>query len=80
MEKIAEFSDHVWHSLETIKDLATQSNNFEVLISWKGLTAHGDSLEPLDVIFEDVLSKVLDFFRKRRETALTKRAKLYLKL
>lgn len=38
------------------------------------------SWEPLNVMFEDFPSKFRDIFSKRRETALTKRAKLYLKL
>eukprot|EP00177_Eucheuma_denticulatum_P006755 GFKZ01012276.1.p1 GENE.GFKZ01012276.1~~GFKZ01012276.1.p1 ORF type:complete len:235 (-),score=7.92 GFKZ01012276.1:81-785(-) len=80
MEKITEFSDRVWHSVDTIKDLRAQSNYFEVLVSWKGLTAHGDSWEPLGVMFEDVPSKDPDFFSKRRETALIKRAKVYPRL
>ncbi len=49
--------------------------HFEVLVAWKGLTATGDSWEPFSVMFEDVPSKVREFFKRRRLNPTLHRAR-----
>lgn len=66
MKKIADFSDRIWYSVDKIKDLRDSGKCFEILVSWKGLTAAGDFWEPLDIMFEDVPSRVRAYFRRRR--------------
>lgn len=75
MAELAEFSDRVWHSVNTVKDVRESNGFFEVLVSWKGLSTAGDSWEPLENMFEDTPSKVRDFFRKKRASNLVQRAK-----
>lgn len=78
MKEIADFSDRVWYSVDKFKDLRNVDGQFELLVSWKGLSSAGDSWEPLPIMFEDVPTKVRAFFKRRRLTALMKRAKDYL--
>ena len=80
MKEIAEFSDRIWYSADEVKDIREQNGSFEALISWKGLSSSGDSWEPLLIMFEDVSSKVRAFFKRKRFTSASKRAKNFLKL
>ncbi len=41
----------------------------------KDFTTSGDSWEPLTVMFEDVPSKVRDFFKQRRLNKILRRAR-----
>ncbi len=66
MKEVAEFTDRIWYSVDKVKDIREAADGFEVLVCWKGLTTAGDSWEPLTVMFEDVPSKVRDFFKHRR--------------
>ena len=75
MKQIADFTDRVWYAVEKIKDLREVQGEFEVLVSWKGLSTSGDSWEPLNIMYEDVPSKVRAFFKRRRLTSAMKRAK-----
>lgn len=75
MTEIAEFTDRIWHSVNTIKDLRTHDGTFEVLVSWKGLAASGDTWEPISIMFEDTPSKIRDFFSKKRTSRLLQQAK-----
>jgi len=75
LEDIADFTDRIWYSVDKIKDVRSTSGNFEVLVSWKGLTSHGDSWEPLTIMLEDVPTKVRSFFNRRRRSTLHKDAK-----
>ncbi len=63
------------HAVDKIKDIREAADGFEVLVGWKGLTTAGDSWEPLTVMFEDVPSKVRDFFKHRRLTQVIRRAR-----
>lgn len=47
MRESAEFSDRIWYSYDKIKDIRENSNQFEVFVSWKGLSIAGESFEPL---------------------------------
>ncbi len=75
MQEVAEFTDRIWYSVDNIKDIREAGNHFEVLVAWKGLTAAGDSWEPLTVMFEDVPSKVREFFKRRRLNPTLRRAR-----
>lgn len=74
MREIAEYSDSIWYSVEKFKDVRESTNGFEVLVSWKGLSSSGDSWEPLPVMYEDVPSKVRQYFGRRRKTSIMKKA------
>ena len=80
MSDIAEFTDRVWFTVDKIKDLRETSDRFEVLVAWKGLTSAGDSWEPLTNMYEDVPTKVRDFFKRRRNSAALRKAKSSLGL
>ncbi len=75
MQEAAEFTDRIWYSVDNIKAIREAGNHFEVLVAWKGLTAAGDSWEPLSVTFEDVPSKVREFFKSRRLNPTLRRAR-----
>ena len=74
LKEIADFSDRVWYSVDKIKNLRENDGVFELLVSWKGLSDSGDSWEPLNVMQEDVPSKVRQYFKRKRNTGLVKRA------
>ena len=75
MQEVAEFTDRIWYSVDKLKDVREVSGHFEVLVAWKGLTTAGDSWEPLTVMFEDVPSKVREFFKRRRLNPILRRAR-----
>ena len=75
MRAVAEFSDRIWHTVEKVKDLRLSHGSFDVLVAWKGLSTSGDTWEPLSTMYEDVPTKVRDFFAKKRASDLIKRAK-----
>ncbi len=66
MKEVAEFTDRILYSVDNIKDIREAADGFEFLVGWKGLTTPGDSQESLTHMFEDVPSKVRDFFKHRR--------------
>ena len=80
MRELAEFSDRIWHSVDNIKDIREHNSTFEAFVSWKGLTSHGDSWEPLENMLEDVHRKVKTCFEKRRSTPLLNRARQSIQL
>ena len=80
MKEIAEISDQITFPVDKIKDLRERRNHFEVLVSWKGWSETSDSWEPLDVIYEDVPSKVREYFRRRRSTPLIEKARTSLSI
>ena len=80
MTEIADFSDRVWYCVDKIKDIREQEGEFQVLVSWKGLSSSGDSWEPLHIMYEDVPSKIRAFFKRRRQSNVMKRAKVLLQL
>lgn len=75
MKEIAEFSDRVWYSVNNIKNVRKEKGQFEALVAWKGLTDRGDSWEPLQVMYEDVPSKVRAYFKDKRKTKIMEAAK-----
>ncbi len=75
MKEVAEFTDRIWYSVDNVKDIREAADGFEVLVSWKGHTIAGDSGEPLAFMFEDVPSKVRDFFKHRRLNQIIRRAR-----
>ncbi len=75
MQAVAEFIDRIWYSIDNIKVIRKAGDHFEVLVAWKGLTAAEDSWEPLSVMFEDVPSKVREFFKRRRLNPTLRRAR-----
>lgn len=74
MKEIAEFSDRIWYSVDKVKDVRMVSDNYEALVSWKGTSTASDSWEPLTILFEDVPTKVREFFKRRRANATTRKA------
>ncbi len=75
MQEVAEFTVRIWYSVDKIKDVREAASHFEVLVAWKGLTTARDSWEPLTVKFEDVLSKIREFFKRRRLNPVLRRAR-----
>ncbi len=75
MQEVAEFTDRICYSVDKIKDVRETAGLFEVLVEWKGLTTTGDSWKPLTVMFEDVPSKVREFFERRRLNPILRRAR-----
>ncbi len=65
MKEVAEFTDRTWYSVYKIKDVQEAAGHVDVLVAWKGLTTAGDSWKPLTVMFEEVPSKILEFFKSR---------------
>lgn len=43
MEEIAEITDKVWYSVDSFKNVRRNGANFELLVSWKGLSSGSDS-------------------------------------
>lgn len=80
MEKLAERTDKIWYSVDDIKDVKKRNDEFQVLVSWKGLSSKGDTWEPLQAMFEDVPSKVRAFFKRKRKTAALSAAMKSLRL
>lgn len=80
MAEIADFSDRVWYCVDQIRDIREIEGEFQVLVSWKGLSTSGDSWEPLHIMFEDVPSKIRSYFQRRRQSDTMKRAKLSINL
>lgn len=78
MKEIANFSDRVWYSVDKIKNLREAQGEFEALVSWKGLSSHSDSWEPLAIMYEDVPTKVRAYFSRRRQSDVMKRARAFL--
>lgn len=74
MKQIANFFDRIWHFVDKIKNIRESNGIFQVLVSWKGLSSNGGSWEPLEVMWEDVPSKVRAHFNRRRKTDLIKNA------
>lgn len=48
---------------------------YKSIVSWKRLTATGDSWEPFSIIFENVLGKVRGFLKNRRLNETVRRAR-----
>ncbi len=63
MQEFVEFTDLIWYPVDKMKDIPEAACHFEVLVQWKSLTTVGDNWEPLKVMFEDVPSKVREFFK-----------------
>ncbi len=61
-------------------DIRDAADGFEFLVVWKGLTTTGDSWEPLIVMFEDVYSKMRDFFKHRPLNHILRRARASISL
>lgn len=57
MQEVAEFTDHIWKSVDKLKELRELPNTFEVLASWKGISTAGDSWEPSSIFYGDVPTK-----------------------
>ncbi len=75
MKEVAEFTDRIWYSVDKVKDIREAADGFANLVEWKGLTTARDAWEPLTVMFEDVPSKVRDFFKHRRLNKIIRRAR-----
>lgn len=65
IKKVADYIDHVHFSVDKIRNLRESSGGFEALVAWKGLSSSSDSWEPLNIVFEDLPSKVKQFFKRR---------------
>lgn len=66
LQEVAQFADRFWYSDDIVKAIRTHEENFQVHVSWKGLTTLGNFWEPLENMFEDVPTKVRAFFSKKR--------------
>ncbi len=75
MKEIAEFSDRIWYNVDKIKDIREMDGTFQVLVAWKGLSSASDSWEPLKFMFEDVPTKVRQYFKRRRQSDIMRRAR-----
>lgn len=74
MQEIAEYSDHIWYSVDKVKNVRETTDGFELLVSWKGLSASGDTWEPLNIMFEDFPTKVREYFKRRTRNVTMKKA------
>lgn len=64
IKDIADFSDRIWYSVDKIKNIRESDRIFEVLFSWKGLSPNGDFWESLEIMYEDVQTKVRACFNR----------------
>lgn len=75
LQEVVELSDWVWYSVDSVKDVRQNDNEFQVFVSQKGFTSAGDIWQPLTNMFEDVPRMVRAFFGKKRSSYLVKRTK-----
>eukprot|EP00171_Calliarthron_tuberculosum_P021806 IDg21806t1 len=74
--RIKPYADSLVGSALLMREVA----DFTDRICWKGLTTAGDSWEPLQIMFEDVPSKIRSFFKHRRSNLILRRARTSLGL
>lgn len=68
MRQVAERTDRLRFSVDTVKDIRFRKDKREILISLMGLKASWDTWEPFDIIYEDVNIAVRSFLLSQRHT------------